>query len=156
MFESSCHPAHSESRVRSTLFLLDSLILGLGLLDLDKEEYHVTTFHPDSVPSLSAPFYDHIGQAAIGRGVTKRGCLCTNFQLSSTSPSSRKLTPLWGTGPGWSAEWDDVETRREERRRLVWSALTITSGLLSYYDPLMSQNLSLAKPWNVSKPHLIV
>ncbi|KAF9519600.1 hypothetical protein BS47DRAFT_1387894 [Hydnum rufescens UP504] len=148
MFEASCHPAHSESRARSTLFLLDGLILGLGLLDLDKEEYSVATFNSDSAPSLFAPFYDHTGQAAIGQGVTKRHCLCTHFQLSSTSPSSRKLTPLLVTGPGWSAEWDDVETRREEQRRLVWSALNLTSGLLSYYDPLMSQTLSLAKPWN--------
>ncbi|KAF9519720.1 hypothetical protein BS47DRAFT_1083437 [Hydnum rufescens UP504] len=53
MFEGSCHPAYSESRARSTLFLLDSLILGLGLLELDKGDYSVTTFSPNSVPSLS-------------------------------------------------------------------------------------------------------
>jgi hypothetical protein len=62
MFEASCHPAHSESRVRWTLFLLGSLILALGLLDLDLDEgYDVTTFTPNSAPSLFASFSDHIG-----------------------------------------------------------------------------------------------
>jgi len=150
IFEGSCHPAHSESRMQSALFLLDSLILGLGLLDLDKEEYNVTTFSPNSVPSLFAPFSDHIGQAAIGQGSTKQGCSCSHFQLSYMSPSSRKITPLWLGCPGWSEEWDAVETRREEQRRLVWNTLTFTSGYLSGYDSVerTSQSLSIAKPWN--------
>jgi hypothetical protein len=151
VFEASCHPAHFESRTRSALFLLDSLVLGLGLLDLDKGEYNVTTFSPNSVPSLVAPFSDHIGQAAIGQATTKRGCSCSHFQLCNTSPSSRKITPLWFASPGWSDEWGVAETRREEYRRLVWSTLNVTSGHLSYYDSVerTSQNLSIARPWNV-------
>ncbi|KAF9519726.1 hypothetical protein BS47DRAFT_1083994 [Hydnum rufescens UP504] len=152
VFEASCHPVHFESRVQSALFLLDSLISGLGLLHLDKEEYNVTTFSPNTVPSLLAPFSDPIGQAAIGQGATKRGCSCSRFQLSSTSPSSRKITPLWFTSPGWSEEWGVAETRREEQRRLIWNTLTVTSGHLSYYDFVdrTSQNFSIAKPWNCS------
>jgi len=130
------------------MFLLDSLILGLGFLDLDKEEYNVTTFRPNSMPSLFGPFSDHTGQAAIGQGTTKQGCSCSRFQLSNTSPSSKTITPLWLACPGWSEEWVVVETRREEQRRLVWSALSLTSGFLSYYDSLMSQTLSIAKAWN--------
>jgi hypothetical protein len=156
IFEGSCHPAHSESRAHSTLFLLDSLILGLGLLELDKEEYNVTTFSPNSVPSPLGPFSDHIAQAAIDQGATNRGCSCLHLPLSNTSPSSRKITPFWGAGPGWSEECDVVETRREEQRRLVWSALTYTSGFLSHYNSDMCQNLGIAKTWNVNKPHLII
>jgi hypothetical protein len=158
LFEASCHPAYSESRAHSTLFLLDSLILGLGLLELDKEEYNVTTFSPNSAPSLLAPFSGHIGRTAIGQGATKRGCSCLHLQLSNTSPSSKKITPFWGTCPGWSEEWDVVETRREEQRRLVWNALALTSGHLSYYDSVdrTSLNLGIAKPWNVGEPHHIV
>jgi hypothetical protein len=158
IFERSCHPAHSESRARSALFLLDSLILGLGLLDLDKEEYNVTTFSPNSMPSLVGPFSDHIDQAAIGQGAIKRSCSCSHFQLSNTSPSSRKITPLWFTSPCWSEEWGVVETRREEQRRLIWNTLTIASGQLSYYDSVerTSQNLTIDRPWNVSQPHCMV
>jgi hypothetical protein len=158
MFEGSCHPDFSESRGQSTVFLLDSLILGLGLLELDKEGYNVSTFSPNTVPSLFGPFSDHIGQAAISQRATKRGCSCLHFQLPNMSPSSRKITPFWIACPGWSEEWDVVETRREEQRRLVWNALTIISGHLSYHDSVNRtfHNLSLAKPWNVSKPHRII
>ncbi|KAF9508632.1 hypothetical protein BS47DRAFT_1332585 [Hydnum rufescens UP504] len=156
VFEGSCHPAQSESRSRSSLFLLDNLISGLGLLDLDKEEYDVMTFRPNSAPSLFGPFSDHIGQAAIGQGATKQGCSCSRFQLSNMSLSSKKITPLWLACPGWSEEWVVLETRREEQRRLVWSALSLTSGFLSYYDSRMSQSLSIAKAWNVGKPHPIM
>ncbi|KAF9519718.1 hypothetical protein BS47DRAFT_1324447 [Hydnum rufescens UP504] len=151
MFEGSCHPVHSEGRVESALFLLDSLILGLGLLDLDKEEYNLTTFSPNSVPSLFAPFSGRIGQAAIGEGATKQGCSCSHFQLAYMSPPSRKITPLWLACPGWSEEWSVVETRREEQRRLVWNTLTFASGYLSGYDSSVErtpQSLSIAKPWN--------
>ncbi|KAF9519732.1 hypothetical protein BS47DRAFT_1312358 [Hydnum rufescens UP504] len=150
IFERSCHPAHSESRARSALFLLDSLILGLGLLDLDEEEYNVTTFSPNSVPSLVGPLSDHIGQAAISPGVTKRGCSCSHFQLSNTSPSSKKITPFWLACPGWSEEWGVIETRREEQRRLIWNTLTVASGHLSHYDSVRrtSRNLGITKPWN--------
>jgi len=148
IFESCCHPAHSESRARSALFILDSLILGLGFLDLDKEEYNVTIFNPNSVRTLFSPFPDDIGQAAISRRATKQGCSCSDFQLSTMSPSCRKLTPLWLATPGWSEEWDDVETRREEQRRLVCSALGLTSAYMSYYGSLKSQNLGITKSWN--------
>jgi hypothetical protein len=156
VFEGSCHPAYSESRAQSTVFLLDSLISGLGLLQLDKE-YNVTTFSPNSVPSLFVPFSDHITQAAIGQRATNRGCSCFHLQLSNTSPSSRKITPFWGACPGWSKEWNVVETRKEEQRRLVWAALSVISGHLSYHGSVNRtfQNFSLAKPWNVRKPHRI-
>jgi hypothetical protein len=144
--------------VRSTLVLLDSLIVGLGLLDLDKEEYSMTTFSPNSVPSPFALFSDHLGQDAIDQGATKRGCSCTDFQLSSTSPSSRTISPFWVASPGWNEKWDVVETRREEQRRLVWSALAVISGHLSHHNSTkrLTSNFNIAKPWNVGKPHLIV
>ncbi|KAF9519724.1 hypothetical protein BS47DRAFT_1312356 [Hydnum rufescens UP504] len=150
LFEASCHPAYSESRAHSTLFLLDSLILGLGLLELDKEEYNVTALNPNSVASLFGPLSDHIDQAAIGQGTTNQGCSCLDLQLSNTSPSSKKITPFWGTCPGWSEEWDVVEIRREEQRRLVWNAHALASGHLSFYDSVdrTSLNLSIAKAWN--------
>ncbi|KAF9519731.1 hypothetical protein BS47DRAFT_1358046 [Hydnum rufescens UP504] len=133
VFEASCHPAHSESRSRSTLFLLDSLISGLGLLDLDKEEYNVTTFRPNSCNWSR----DH-----------ETGLLMFALSALQHVASSKTITPLWLACPGWSEEWSVVETRREEQRRLVWNTLSLTSGFLSYYNSLMSQNLSIAKAWN--------
>ncbi|KAF9519723.1 hypothetical protein BS47DRAFT_1387982 [Hydnum rufescens UP504] len=126
MFKASCHPAHSESRVRSTLFLLNSLILALGLLNLDlDEEHNVTTFIPNS------------------HRATKQGCSFSHFQLSNMFPSSRKVTPLLAACPGWREEWDVAETRREEQRGLVWSVLTLT-----YHNSVMYRNLCIAKTWN--------
>jgi hypothetical protein len=118
----------------------------------------VTTFSPNSAPSLLAPFSGHIGRAAIDPPATNGGCSCSHFQLSNTFPASQKITPFWTFSPGWSEEWDVAETRREEQRRLVWNALTLTSGLLAYYDSAdhTSLNLSLTKPWNVGEPHCIV
>jgi hypothetical protein len=118
----------------------------------------VTTFSPNSVPSLAGPLSDPIGRAAIGPGATKRGCSCSHFQLSNTSPSSKKITPLWLACPGWSEEWGVIETRREEQRRLIWNTLAVASGHLSHYDSVQrtSQNLGITKPWNVGQPQRIV
>lgn len=152
MFEVTCHPAHSESRARSTLFLLDSLILGLGLLDMDKEERSVTTFASNTAPSLLGPVHDSTTWGTADRGVTKRGCSCSQFQIANMSPSSRKITPFWLSSPGWKKEWDVVEIRREEQRRLVWSALNLASAHLAFFNAVKhtSLNLGIAKAWNVS------
>jgi hypothetical protein len=86
------------------------------------------------LPSLVGPFSDHIDQAAIDQGAIKRRCSCSHFQLSNTSPSSRKISPLWFTSPGWSEEWGVVKL--EERNNgdssgihsllLLGSCLTMT------------------------------
>lgn len=151
IFEVSCHPNHSEHRARSTITILDSLIAGLGLLDMDSHEKHVTTFGRNAVPSLTLPSHHPAHVPSEDYGVADGGCSCSLFKISTTSPSSKKITPFWLSTPGWSKDWDMVETKREEQRRLVWCALTLGAAHLSYFSSVDDAplNLAITKPWNV-------
>ena len=83
--------------------------------------------------------------------VVEAGCSCTLFKISSTSPQSAKTTPFWLATPGWNSSWSLAETRYEEQRRLVWSALTLATAHVSYTNSLGEAPLDLAitKPWMV-------
>jgi hypothetical protein len=92
------------------------------------------------------------GPQKLGLGIDEkanRGCSCALFKISSTNPQSTKLTPFWLSTPGWNSSWSLVETRHEEQRRLVWCALILATGQLSYRHLLGQPPLDLAitKPW---------
>lgn len=94
-----------------------------------------------------------------GGDVAEAGCSCTLFKISSTSPQSAKTTPFWLATPGWNSSWSLAETRYEEQRRLVWSALTLATAHVSYTNSLGEAPLDLAitKPWMVRVlPHSLV
>lgn len=84
-----------------------------------------------------------IGEAAGGR------CSCALFKISTTDPRSAKLTPLCLATPGWNSSWSPTEVRYEEQRRLVWCALMLATGFVSYSHLLGQPPLDLAitKPW---------
>jgi hypothetical protein len=84
-----------------------------------------------------------------GTGEIDGGCSCARFTISSTDPQGAKLVPLCLATPGWNSSWSLAETRYEEQRRLVWCALNLAMGHVSYGHSLGQPPLDLAitKPW---------
>lgn len=101
---------------------------------------------PPNTGSLSAS-----GSGGSPHAHAEVGCSCTLFKISSTSPQSAKTTPFWLATPGWNSGWSLAETRYEEQRRLVWSALTLAAAHVSFTHSLGQAPLDLAitKPWLV-------
>ncbi|KAF9515856.1 hypothetical protein BS47DRAFT_1315770, partial [Hydnum rufescens UP504] len=153
VFEASGHPQHSTSRCASSLALLDSIITSLGLLDMDASEPDVSHFARHTVPSI--PMTEthlnhlHMMYPANSSVVADGGCSCSLFQIETTSPDSKTLTPSWLTCPGWNSGWSLADTRKEEQRRVVWCALALAGGCITYW---MSQgggvfDFNVWKPW---------
>lgn len=53
LFEANLHPNHTFSRISSAIFILDSLIQGMGLLVTDVHESAVSIFPPLEIPVAS-------------------------------------------------------------------------------------------------------
>ena len=117
LFEVCAHPHHSAERASSAMVMLDSIIRALALTTLDAGDPAASVFSPRAVPAV---------RGAPARGA--RGCACESFSLGHNSRSSRTHTPLWAATPAWSPAWGVAEIRREECRRLCWSALHLFAG----------------------------
>jgi hypothetical protein len=113
----------------------------------------------DSVGAVEGVSRPMVGSGTVRPGPPKlglgtgemadRGCSCALLKISSTNPQSAKLMPFWLATPGWNSSWSLVETRYEEQRRLVWCALILATGQLSYghlqgHPP---PDLAITKPW---------
>ena len=101
-----------------------------GLLDTD--------LHATSIP------HDH-------NSSDTAACFCSLVVISRTSPTSRKITPGWCSMPGWDQDWSVMETKREEGRRLVWSALILGIGQMNEATVVGERplDLNMSKPWQV-------
>ncbi|KAF8318453.1 hypothetical protein DL93DRAFT_2054507 [Clavulina sp. PMI_390] len=173
LFEVCCHPEHSAYRANSMLQTLDSLIRTLGFLDMDINDPQLTRFRDHTgvvgtslmarTRGSTSPPGLRVGNAGMGVGGSISGvgsstldggggCSCTLFKISSTNPTSAKTTPFWLATPGWNSSWTLAETRFEEQRRLVWSAMTLAAAHVSYSNSLGLPPLDLAitKPWMIN------
>lgn len=92
-----------------------------------------------------------VGGQSLGIGIADGGCSCTLFKISTMNPRNADTTPFWLATPGWNSSWTMAETKYEEQRRLVWSALTLAAAHVSYANSLGEPPLDLAitKPWMV-------
>ncbi|KAF8610279.1 hypothetical protein BDV93DRAFT_430457 [Ceratobasidium sp. AG-I] len=138
LFEISAHPEHSSERSRSALSFLDSIIRLLGLTTLDVMDPQASVFSPDNVPRLPlSPKHtgpsaaEQLQLSAQGKSVVPATCACHALSIACTTTHSQ-LTPFWVSSPGWDPSWIEVEIRREESRRLVWSALTLAAGFTAH------------------------
>lgn len=118
------HPYHSPERVSSALVMLDSIIRSLALTSIDADEPSVSVFTPRAVPSV--PVASH---ARVRR---QEGCSCHSLTLGQISRSSHEHTPLWVATAAWNPDWTLAEIRKEESRRLCWSALSLAAGHTSH------------------------
>ncbi|CAE7156896.1 unnamed protein product [Rhizoctonia solani] len=139
LFEVSAHPEHSTVRSRSALIFLDSIIRLLGLTMLDQMDPQAAMFSADRVPTLplsqprgtpsSAGNLLCAPQAPPAEGTST--CACHALSIACTTTHGQ-LTPFWVSSAGWDPNWNEAEIRREESRRLVWSALTLAAGFTAH------------------------
>ncbi|KAG8714331.1 hypothetical protein FRC11_008894, partial [Ceratobasidium sp. 423] len=139
LFEVSAHPEHSTERSRSALIFLDGIIRLLGLTVLDVMDPQTAVFTADKVPTLalsrrrgapsSAGKLLGAPQAPASAGTAT--CACHALSIACTTTHGQ-LTPFWVSAPGWDPNWNEAEIRREESRRLVWSALTLAAGFTAH------------------------
>lgn len=144
MFETFGHPLYSLSRSRSALAILDNLITGMGLLDMDRANPLACRFTQHSVPSV---FAAHGGPTNVD-SVAPTRCQCDRLstcarEIAGGSTKSRRTSLAWPTLES------SAETRREEQRRLVWSALKLGTGHMSYFLAvgLKSVDWNICRPW---------
>ncbi|KAG8774686.1 hypothetical protein FRC12_001872 [Ceratobasidium sp. 428] len=139
LFEVSAHPEHSTVRSRSALVFLDNIIRLLGLTVLDVMDPGVKVFSPDQVPRLPlSPKKSNSLSPAVQYPLTTHSnpavpatCACHALSIACTTTHAQ-LTPFWISSPGWDPNWTEAEIRREESRRLVWSALTLAAGFTAH------------------------
>lgn len=105
VFESSAHPEHSTQRANEALTLMDRIIVNLSLQLQDRADPDVIRCDPHSVPSVN------IGQ------VPPKRCCCFHVPLPQDFS--------FAYNPPWDPDWDANEMRKEECRRICWSALTL-------------------------------
>ncbi|CAE6404179.1 unnamed protein product [Rhizoctonia solani] len=140
LFEVSAHPEHSTERSRSALIFLDGIIRLLGLTMLDAMDPQAAVFSADKVPTLPlSQRRDAPNSAGKLLGAPQNSnsttgaatCACHALSIMRTTTHGQ-LTPFWVSSAGWDPNWNEAEIRREESRRLVWSALTLAAGFTAH------------------------
>ena len=135
LFEASAHPKHTPQRAASSLMILDSIIQNLALTCLDASDPDTSVFPPKAVPAIT--------RQSPSNGNWK--CSCDRSALVEYSPNGQACL-------GWDPSWSAEEIRKEESRRLCWSALALVAAhtadcAIVRRKPL---DLQLIKPSNVS------
>ena len=165
-------------RVRSSLTMLDSLVRSLAMTALDRNEQRVSRFAPRTVPTIAS---NNEYPAAVAAGHTwnlrsthphvpgpshsypvvppprpsaQHECICNAYTLGNNWSHAQEHTPLWMMTPAWNEEASDAEVRKEEWRRLIWSAVMMVAGYTSFTaanNLMPTLDLSLMEPSNVSR-----
>ena len=154
-FEVCAHPRHLTTRIDSSLYILDSIIRSLAMTHLDandptaskfvrravpamKDSPEQSIFMPRSYPSstTTSPTQQYVQQNQLAVDTTTPGsrCSCRDLSLGRQWPEAQTQVPLWASTPMWNQEWTEGEIKKEECRRLCWSALMLVSGQTSYAD----------------------
>lgn len=136
LFESSAHPEHSTERANSALQLMDRIIVNLSLQMGDYGDPDVIAFQSRSVPSVIIDHY-----------ITPERCSCFNGHIAHDIS--------FAFNPPWDPEWSPEQMRKEECRRICWSALTLIANHTAqcaafHQEPL---DLELAEPAKVRNLH---
>ncbi|KAJ3554349.1 hypothetical protein NM688_g3153 [Phlebia brevispora] len=118
LFESSSHPEHNTQRAAQSLQIADRIITTLSLQRLDEGDVDVPMFPPEEVPQVFTPGFDPVPER----------CRCISPSLPM-SPGDHYATSF-SFDPPWSGR-DEVDNRKEECRRICWSALTLMSSYTS-------------------------
>ncbi|KAI0345770.1 hypothetical protein BDW22DRAFT_911768 [Trametopsis cervina] len=80
-------------------------------------------------------------------------CGCGTLTLGTNWTHANELTPLWLMTPAWKTDTSDAEIRRDECRRVVWSAVTLVAGYTSFVaatNAIPSLDLYLMEPSNIA------
>ena len=146
LFESSSHPEHSQARADAALQFVDRIVQTLSLPMIDIDDREVCTYSPRSIPVV----YHPSGYAPPER------CGCIRGAASPQSPASppTRYSYSFSHTPPWDEQAPVEERRREECRRICWSALNLIANYTAqcaafHQDPI---ELSLMEPSNVRAP----
>jgi hypothetical protein len=113
---------------------LDTIIQTLALTCLDASDPETSVFPPKAVPSVAR-------QSTVTSGWQ---CGCDKSPLVEYSPNGQAC-------PGWDSSWSLEEIRKEESRRLCWSALALVAAHTADCAAVRRKplDLQLIKPSNV-------
>ncbi|KAI0086526.1 hypothetical protein BDY19DRAFT_348662 [Irpex rosettiformis] len=117
---SSPIPVHNSPRNGSWALPASALLTASSTISSSRSPPNAQTESPTtSLASQSAP-----------------PCNCSALTLGQNWRYATDLTPLWLMTPAWHPDASDPEVRKEECRRLVWSAVTLVAGYTSYVASL--------------------
>ncbi len=157
----------------SSLNVLDSILRLLAMTDLDANNPAASTFSRNAVPVVEVGSEKYVSaskcyqnsmtmqpatqqyvqqqQSVIGNTNPPSSCPCDKLSLGSQWPEARTQVPFWTSTPMWNREWTEGEIKKEECRRVYWSALMLVSGQTSFADAvnLKLQDLFIVEPSNV-------
>ena len=173
-FEISPHPKHNALRVRGALSMLDSFVRSLAMTALDRGDHRASRFAARAVPAISSNVdysataggtwdvrpthpHAHLPPNAFSPNQSPTGqheCSCVAYTLGNNWSHAQDLTPLWLMTPAWNEEASDAEIRKEECRRLVWSAVMMVAGYTSFTaanNVMPTVDLTLMEPSNVRR-----
>ncbi|KZW00891.1 hypothetical protein EXIGLDRAFT_603573 [Exidia glandulosa HHB12029] len=130
LFEVSAHPDHSTERATSAMIMLDSIVRALALTAIDAADTTASVFARRAVPVV--PSQRSAIAGALPTPTPAPGCTCQALSLGHNWPLATNYTPLWLHTAAWDQSWSDVETRKEESRRLCWSSLSLAAAHTSH------------------------
>lgn len=154
LFESSAHPQYSPERAAASLVFLDNIIRALSLTYLDANDPDVSIFAQRSVPTVSDTSSADSASKETTHGPPQHDRKCSCIHPNTTLPhdhfASSRSYPL-----PWDPSWSAAEVRKEECRRLCWSALNLVAGYTSQCSAFNTEppDLFLSDPANVRPPH---
>jgi uncharacterized protein YkuJ len=168
-FEICAHPQHHLTRMHSSLHILDSILRLLAMTDLDANNPTASKFSRNAVPVvevssensvftseshqnlMSVPSPTHQGSQLTDASIPESGCSCDKLSLGSQWPEAHKQVPFWVSTPMWNQEWSEGEIKKEECRRVCWSALMLVSGQTAFAAAVnwRIQDLFMLEPSNV-------
>jgi hypothetical protein len=174
-FEICAHPHWQQqlTRMHSSLNILDSILRLLAMTDLDANNPNASTFSRNAVLVVEVSSEKYVStsechqnsmfvasptqqcaqeqQSLIDTTIPESRCPCDKLSLGSQWPEAHKQVPLWASTPMWNREWSEGEIKKEECRRVRWSALMLVSGQTSFADAVNWRILDLfmVEPSNV-------
>jgi len=169
-FEICAHPKHQLTRMRSSLNMLDSILRLLAMTDLDANSPTASKFARNGVPVVEVSSEKYVSthqnpismpsptqngsqtqRSLIDSNVPESGCHCDKLSLGSQWTEAHKQVPHWVSTPMWNREWTEGEVKKEECRRVCWSALMLVTGQTSFADAVnwRFQDLLILDPSNV-------
>lgn len=172
-FEVCAHPQQQTTRIHAALNILDSIIRSLSISYLDANNPTASTFIRNAVPVIEVSSEKYVSlpqrypipismpsltqqyaqqqQIAIDPTVRASSCPCERLSLGFQWPEAQTQAPLWVATPMWNREWTEGEIKKEECRRLCWSALMLVSGHSSFAAAVNWSRLDLfmVEPSNV-------
>lgn len=159
--------------MQSSLNILDSILRLLAMADLDANTPTASTFARNAIPIVEVSSENRVSasnshqnsmsmpspiqqstqqqQSLIKTTFPESRCPCDELSLGSQWPEAHKQVPFWVSTPMWNREWSEGEIKKEECRRVRWSALMLVSGQTSFADAVnwRVQELFMVEPSNV-------